>query len=106
MIVISGLETGSNTVEFDCALATENMFMAAQALGLGARIYTGPVNNVNATLKESLGIPTGYRVIALLRVGNIDKTVDAVSAASPRKVAKEKAHGSYEYTVSWKATPG
>jgi nitroreductase len=89
VVVISGLDTGGTTVDFDCALATENMFMAAQALGLGARIYTGPVNNVNAVLKESLGIPTEYRVIALLRIGNIDKTVDAVSAASKRKDVKE-----------------
>jgi nitroreductase len=89
VIVISGSETGGASIDFDCALATENMFIAAQALGLGARIYTGPVNNVNATLKESLGIPAGYRVIALLRIGNIDKTVDAVSAASKRKDAKE-----------------
>ena len=89
VIVISGPDTGGATVDFNCALATENMFIAAQALGLGARIYTGPVNNVNATLKESLGIPAGYRVIALLRIGNIDKTVDAVSVASKRKDAKE-----------------
>ncbi|MFA6471539.1 MAG: nitroreductase family protein [Candidatus Latescibacterota bacterium] len=89
IIVISGPDTLAASIDFDCALATENMFIAAQALGLGSRIYTGPVNNVNATLKESLGIPAGYRVIALLRIGNIDKTVDAVSAASKRKDAKE-----------------
>ena len=89
VIVISGPDSTGASVDFDCALATENMFIAAQALGLGARIYTGPVRNVNATLKESLDIPAGYRVIALLRIGNIDKTVDAVSAASKRKDAKE-----------------
>jgi nitroreductase len=89
VIVISGSDTVGDAIDFDCALATENMFMAAQALSLGARIYTGPVNNVNATMKESLDIPSGYRVVALLRIGNIDKTVDAVSAASKRKDIKE-----------------
>ena len=87
-IVISGPETGGN-VEFDCALATENMFIAAQSLGLGARIYTGPVNNVNSTLKEALEIPQGYRAVAVLRIGTLDTTVDAVSAASNRKDAQE-----------------
>ena len=89
VIVISGPDTVGAAVDFDCALATENMFIAAQALDLGARIYTGPVKNVNATLKESLGILAGYRVIALLRIGNLDTTVDAFSAASKRKDAKE-----------------
>ena len=53
LIVVSGQEPvqqGMN-VDFDCALATENMFVAAQSLGLGAHIYTGPVNNINLTKK-------------------------------------------------------
>ncbi len=89
VIVVSGSDSLGAVVDFDCALATENMFIAAQALGLGARIYTGPVRNVNETMKGSLDIPAGFRVVALLRVGNIDKTVDAVSAASKRKDAVE-----------------
>jgi nitroreductase len=87
LIVISGQEpnhAGIN-VGFDCALATENMFIAAQALGLGGHIYGGPVNNVNSTLKPELGIPEDYSVVTILRIGNIDKTVDAVSSASTRK---------------------
>jgi nitroreductase len=90
VIVISSPDTTTGaSIDFDCALATESMFIAAQALGLGSRIYTGPVRNVNEKLKEPLGLPAEYRVIALLRIGNIDKTVDAVSAASKRKDAKE-----------------
>jgi nitroreductase len=81
-------QEGAN-VDFDCALATENMYLAAMSLGLGAHIYTGPVNNVNATLKSSLKIPEGYRVISLLRVGNIDKSIDSVTSASIRKDAKD-----------------
>ena len=59
LIVVSGQESNKAgiNVGFDCALATENMFIAAQALGLGGHIYGGPVNNVNSTLKPDLGIP-------------------------------------------------
>jgi nitroreductase len=91
LIVVSGQEPvqqGMN-VDFDCALATENMFVAAQSLDLGAHIYTGPVSNINLTRKQALGIPDGYKAISVLRIGNIDKNIDAVSSASTRKKIEE-----------------
>jgi nitroreductase len=91
LIVISGQEgqqTGIN-VDFDCALATQNMYIAAQGLGLGAHIYGSPVGNINTNLKPRLGIPDGYRAITVLRIGNIDLSSDAVSAASTRKTQEE-----------------
>ncbi len=75
--------------DIDCALTTQSMFVAAQGLGLGARIYTGPVSNVNTNLKEKLGIPEGYQVATILRIGHMDKSVDAISAATPRKPIEE-----------------
>ena len=85
LILVCGPEEQANsTVDFDCGLATENMTIAAQSLGLGARIYTGPVANINSTMKQTLQIPTGYRAVAVLRVGHIEKNVDATTAASPR----------------------
>jgi nitroreductase len=91
LIVISGLEAKQPGMssDFDCALATENMYVAAQSLGLGAHIYMGPVGNVNSKLKQILGIPDGYNAVALLRIGNIDKNVDATSSASTRKKPEE-----------------
>lgn len=89
VIIVSGLESGGVNVDFDCALATENMFIAAQSMGLGARIYTGPVNKINTEMKEMLEIPEGYRVVAALRIGNFDTEVDATSSASSRKEMKE-----------------
>lgn len=90
LIFVSGPETQDVAgIDFDCALATENMNIAAQSLGLGARIYGGPVRNVNSTMKQSLEIPEGFRVVTILRVGHIDKSVDAVSAASSRKNFEE-----------------
>lgn len=72
------------TPDFGCGLATQSMFVAAHSFGLGARIYGGPVGNIDSN-KELFQIPSGYKAVVALRVGNIDKTVDAVSAVSPRK---------------------
>ena len=89
LIVVSGIEReDGNIPDFDCGLATQSMFVAAHSLGLGARIYGGPVGNINSN-KELFQIPSGYKAVVALRVGNIDKTVDAVSAASPRKTPEE-----------------
>lgn len=91
LIFVSGAESDQRgiNVDFDCALATENMYVAAQGLGLGAHIYTGPVGRVNSDMKQELEIPEGYRVVSILRIGNIDKNVDAVSSASSRKSMEE-----------------
>ena len=91
VIFVSGQESGQQgpNIDFDCALATENMYVAAQGLGLGAHIYTGPVGNINSTMRQVLGIPEGYRVVSVLRVGHIDKSVDATSSASARKKPEE-----------------
>jgi len=91
LIFISGPESGQqgSFVDFDCALATENMFIAAQSLGLGARIYGGPVGQVNQERRQELEIPEGYRVVAILRIGHLEEGVDAVSSASTRKSMEE-----------------
>lgn len=89
LIVVSGVESETGaTPDFDCGLATESMFLAAHGLGLGARIYTGPIGNVNSK-KEAFQIPEGYKAVAVLRVGNADKSVDAVTSATPRKNPEE-----------------
>ncbi len=64
------------------------MFIAAHGLGLGARIYGSPAGNINLN-KESFQIPTGYKAVVVLRVGNVDKSVDAVTAATPRNNPEE-----------------
>ena len=89
LVIVSGAESQTgNTPDFDCGLATENMFIAAHSLGLGARIYGSPVGNVNSN-RELFQIPSGYKAVMVLRIGNIDKSVDAVSAATPRKTPEE-----------------
>jgi nitroreductase len=89
IIVVSGAESKTGTTpDFDCGLATESMFIAAHGLGLGARIYGSPVGNINSK-REAYQIPAGYKAVMVLRIGNVDKNIDAVSAASARKKIEE-----------------
>jgi nitroreductase len=91
LIVISAAGDGKTNAReiIDCSLATQSIYLAAQALGYGSRIYTGPINNVNSNLKGDLGIPVGNSAIAIVRIGKVQPGVDAVTAASPRKKAEE-----------------
>jgi nitroreductase len=86
LIVVSAQGDGktNNTEILDAALATQSIYLAAQAIGLGSRIYTGPIDTVNKNLKAALGLPSGYSAVAVVRIGKIEQ-VDAVSAASSRK---------------------
>jgi nitroreductase len=89
LVVVSGIASESGTTpDFDCGLATESMFIAAHSLGLGARIYGSPTGNINAK-KEMFQIPSGYKAVVVLRIGNTDKSVDAVTTATPRKKTED-----------------
>jgi len=96
--IISGVESGnvlivvSTQVDvngshvFDCGLAVQSIYLAAQTLGYGSRIYTGPISDLNRKYKTELSLPNKYNAVALVRVGKIKEPApDAVSAASPRK---------------------
>jgi nitroreductase len=91
LIVISAPGDGrTNGGEIlDCGLAAESMYLAAQALGLGSRIYTGPIDAVNRQLKTELDLPQGHSAVVLVRVGRLAAPVDAASAASSRRAAGE-----------------
>jgi nitroreductase len=87
LIVISapGDSKTNGATMLDCGLATQSIYLAAQALGLGSRIYTGPMDAVNGRLKGELGLPSGYSAAALVRIGRLSAGADAVSGASSRK---------------------
>ncbi|MDR1788473.1 MAG: nitroreductase family protein [Treponema sp.] len=90
IIVISAKDDTNPRVTLDCALAAENVYLAAQALGYGSRIYTGPVSDVNKKHKAALGLPSGYNAVILVRIGVLAKAgTDALSGASPRNAAKD-----------------
>ncbi|MDR2364075.1 MAG: nitroreductase family protein [Spirochaetaceae bacterium] len=86
LIIISAAGDGkTNGSEIlDCALATQSIYLAAQALGLGSRIYTGPMDAVNNRFKAELGLPGGHSAVALVRIGRLPPGVDAASSASRR----------------------
>jgi nitroreductase len=87
LIVISASGDGKTNGReiLDCGLATQSIYLAAQTLGLGSRIYTGPMDTINQRFKTDLGLPGGYSAVALVRVGRVQPGVDAVSAASSRR---------------------
>ena len=89
LIIVSAQGDGKTNTAFilDCALAAQSMYLAAQALGLGSRIYTGPMENINTRLKPELGIPNDHNAIVLIRIGRLPPGVDAVNSASPRNNA-------------------
>jgi nitroreductase len=89
LIIISGTESQTGTTpDFDCGLAAENMFAATHGLGLGARIYGSPAGNINSK-RDVYQVPAGFKAVVVLRVGNVGKSVDAVSSATPRKAFEE-----------------
>jgi nitroreductase len=92
LIVISAAVDGTNngSLFLDCGLAAQSIYLAAQALGLGSRIYTGPVENINKSFKDKLGLPDKYSVVVFVRIGKLPPGVDAVSSASPRNSAGQK----------------
>jgi nitroreductase len=91
LIVISAQGDGkTNGVQIlDCALAAESIYLAAQALGLGSRIYTGPIDSLNKNLKDDLSLPRGHNAVVLVRIGRLPAGVDAVSSASARNPANQ-----------------
>ena len=88
LIVISAPGDGKTNGAriLDCALAAQSIYLAAQALGLGSRIYTGPVDSVNRSLKSALSLPANHSAVVIVRVGRVQE-VDAASAASSRNSA-------------------
>jgi nitroreductase len=89
IIVISAEGDGkTNTREvIDCSLAVQSMYLAAQSLGYGSRIYTGPIANLNGNLKGDLGIPDSSNAVVAVRIGKFDTEADAVTGASARNPA-------------------
>ena len=56
----------------DCAIAVENMAIAATSLSLGSRYLLAPTrffeHETGAGIKQEIGVPEGYRTVACLVV--------------------------------------
>ena len=75
----------------DAGLLCENMMLAAQSLGLGTCIQTGPVrflltNEKAKPFLDALEIPEGYKLLCVIAVGYPDEKPDA----KPRDASKVK----------------
>ena len=79
--------TGGGDSQFAAGLAAEAMYLYAQASGLGAHMYTAPVEmtiNVSAESKTGYGIPEGYEAAVVIGFGYYADYTDAASAATVR----------------------
>ena len=77
--------------DLDAGLLGENMMLAAQSLGLGTCIQTGPIRFLTTderakAFRDSLNIPEGYKLLYVISVGYPDEQ----PAAKPRDVEKVK----------------
>ncbi len=85
-IIITSYDKSSATVEADCAVALENIFLAAHSLDIGScwihvLAYFGNAPKVRSVLEE-LGVPTDYVVSGSAAIGYSSKPNPE---AAPRK---------------------
>jgi nitroreductase len=71
-IILSGAETAM-AAQIDCALAAENMMIAAESIGIGSCWVSAAPNFINAKkdtdLNNQLGIPNGFKPIYSIALG-------------------------------------
>lgn len=88
VVIVLSATVASPSAIFDTALACENMSIAAQSLGLGARIITTPIPVLNGSKAKEyhqlLKIPNGKKPIAVLALGVPNYSPDAASRATSR----------------------
>jgi glutathione peroxidase-family protein len=77
--------------DLDAGLMGENMMLAAQALGLGTCIQTGPIRFLTTdekakAFRDSLDIPEGNKLLYVISIGYPDEQPDA----KPRDASKVK----------------
>lgn len=94
IVVYMNESTPSPDESFDCGLATQNMVIAANALGYGAKIVSAPTMALNGdqhdAICEKLGVDKAYHAVAVLLLGYADTEVDGSSGASTRSTMDEK----------------
>lgn len=77
--------------DLDAGLMGQNMMLAAQSLGLGTCIQTGPIRFLTTddkakAFRDSLDIPADYKLLYVIAIGYPDEK----PAAKPRDASKVK----------------
>ena len=77
--------------DLDAGLMGQNMMLAAQSLGLGTCIQTGPIRFLTTdekakAFRDSLDVPEGYKLLYVISIGYPDEQPDA----KPRDASKVK----------------
>ena len=93
IIIYKNGSSKSPDASFDCGLATQNMVIAAAALGYGVKIVSSPTMTLNGAnhdaLCEKLGVDPSMQAVAVLLIGKADST-DANSSATTRDALEAK----------------
>lgn len=85
LVVISGNpDIITDTLEFDCGLAAQNIQLSAESLGYGCRMYLEARGKVGKDYRELLEIPKDYRVIMTLLIGPVESREDGITSATSR----------------------
>lgn len=75
VIVITG-DSQARFIQLDCALAAENIALAAESLNIGSCIMTSPElifsTEKGQALLKKLGVPDGYKHVCTVTLGYID----------------------------------
>lgn len=91
VIVVCGDERRSSHWVEDTSAATQNLLLAATAIGLGA-VWVGiyPRTRYEEHVREALDIPPSLRVLCLVPVGHPAESKPARTQYNPQKVHYER----------------
>ena len=95
IIIYMDPNSKSPSPEYDCGLATQNMVIAASALGYGVKIVSSPTMSLNGEKHDEicakLGVDTSLKAVAVLLIGRpAEEAADATSSASVREPVDSK----------------
>ena len=94
IIIYQNTASKSPDASFDCGLATQNMVIAASALGYGVKVVSSPTMSLNGgnhdALCEKLGVDPSMQAVAVLLIGKTDESIDAASGATTRDAYETK----------------
>ncbi|MBN1375639.1 MAG: nitroreductase family protein [Dehalococcoidia bacterium] len=92
------LETYAGRGPLDCSAATENILLAAHALGLGA-VWLGiyPIEERMHGIRRLLGIPSSINPISLVSIGYTDEKLPREDRYKPERVHYDRWMGHKKY---------